>query len=346
MKITEMLQREDFYQINRDTLSEYYGNCAEKKKLYIYPRLNAIVVKHPSKAVEEYLLTEYDVRGNALKRLAVQMYVKLCLNSFGRMADQSIELNNSATPNTLIYPCNRKYRIFDFVKQTVSVQIKSGFPTEQLRHEIAFRTRKDLPGFVPTLVSHTAFGYTERIIDGRPLARITDDFEKYKRAAFDQLSAYANQFNETVTGNDYAVKLSEKANKLAKEIDIDLKSLLKSLVAGISKLQEIVTTFSHGDLQMGNIWIENKTNKVFIIDWESWGTRSSFYDKAALFNGLRPGDISKYLNKEGIATEEKAVVLLEDLVFQLEEYSSLPGQFGLEKLKKYIEKVQSWCQRT
>lgn len=178
------------------------------------------------------------------------------------------------------------------------------------------------------------------------VARIPDGFETYKQAAFEQFLAYANQFNKTVTGKDYALSLSAKANELAKEIDIDLKSLHKSLIAGISKLPEIVTTFSHGDLQMGNIWIENKTNKVFIIDWESWGTRSSFYDKAALFNGLRPGDISKYLNKEGIATEEKAVVLLEDLVFQLEEYGSLPGQFGLEKLKQYIKEVQSWCQRT
>lgn len=346
MKITEMLQREDFYRINKDTLTEYYGNCDEKVKLFIYPRLNVIVVKQPSKAVEEYLLTEYDVRGNVLKRFAVRMYVKLCLNSFGCLADQSIELNNCATPDTLIYPCNRKYRIFDFAKQTVSVQIKSGFPTEQLSHEIEFRTRRDLPSFVPTLVNHTALGYTERIIDGRPLARITNGYETYKQAAFDQLSVYANQFNEAVTGKDYARRLSEKVKDLVKEINVDLKTLLEELVDKISKLPKLVTTFSHGDLQSGNIWIENKTNKVFIIDWESWGRRSSFYDKATLFDGLRPGDIGNYLNKEEVPTEEKAVVLLEDVVFQLEEYGSLPGQFGLEKLKQYIEEVQRWCQRT
>ncbi len=342
MKITEMLQREDFYQINHDTLAAYYGEGAVSGSLYIYPRLNAIVTKRPSKAVERYLLTEYEVRGNAAKRLAVQSYVRLCLNSFGLLADKRIELNHDATSDTLIYPCNRKYRIFDFAKQTVAVQTKAGFPTEQLKHEISFRIREDLPDFVPTVVAHSELGYTERIIDGRPLARISDGFEQYRQEAYAQLTAYASGFNETLTGSAYAEKLRERAMGMARETTLSIEPLLDALCGVVAAHSQIDTTFSHGDLQPGNIWVENGTDKLFIIDWESWGIRSSFYDKATLFDGLRPGSIQNYLDREGISADEKAVVLLDDLIFQLEEYRSLPGEFGLNKLRQYVKEVQRW----
>lgn len=346
MKITEMLQREDFYQINRDTLAAYYGNRGTKGRLYIYPKLNAIVTKHPSKAVRQYLLTEYEVRGSAAKRLTVQTYVRLCLRSSGLLADKRIELKHCATPDTLIYPCNRKYRIFDFARQTVAVQIKAGFPTEQLRHEIAFRTRDDLPDFVPAVVHHNEQGYTEQIIDGRPLARISEGFAAYREEAYALLTAYASNFNETLTGNVYAKKLRKQAMEMVCGTTLSIEHILDALCGIVSVQPRIETTFSHGDLQPGNIWVENGTNKLFIIDWESWGIRSSYYDKATLFDGLRPGNIQNYLNKIDIPVEEKAIVLLEDLIFQLEEYHSLPGEFGLDRLRQYVEDVQKWCQRS
>lgn len=345
MKITEMLQREDFNQINRDTLAAYYGNRGTKGNLYIYPRLNAIVTKHPSKAVRQYLLTEYEVRGSAAKRLAVQVYVRLCLNSFGLLADRRIELNHCATSDTLIYPCNRKYRVFDFNNETVAVQIKAGFPTEQLKHEIAFRTREDLPDFVPVVVNRNELGYTEQIIDGRPLARISEGFAQYRQEAYAQLMAYASSFNETVSGSVYAGNLRKRAMELACGTSLPIEPLLDALCELVADQPQIDTTFSHGDLQPGNIWVENGTNKLFIIDWESWGIRSSFYDKATLFDGLRPGSIQTYLNKEGISSEEKAVVLLEDLIFQLEEYRSLPGEVGLDRLRQYVEHVVFWTDK-
>lgn len=345
MKITEMLQREDFYQINMDTLTAYYGNRGTKGNLYIYPRLNAIVTRHPSKAVRKYLLTEYEVRNSAAKRLAVQSYVRLCMSSFGLLADKRIELKHCAMPDTLIYPCNRKYRIFDFARQTVAVQIKADFPTDQLKHEIAFRTREDLPDFVPAVVNHNDLGYTEQIIDGRPLARISDGFAAYRQEAYALLTAYASNFNETFTGSAYAEKLRKKATEMTCETTLSIEPLLDVLCGIVAAQPQLDTTFSHGDLQPGNIWVENGTNKLFIIDWESWGIRSSYYDKATLFDGLRPGSIQNYLNKTDIPTEEKAVVLLEDLIFQLEEYCSLPGEFGLDRLKQYVEQVVFWTDK-
>ncbi len=337
MKIAEMLKREEFYKINAETLSSYYGGEGENTPLYVYPGLNAIVTKRPSKKVREYLLTEYGVRGNFLKRFAVRSYVRLCLASGGIMADRTVTLPNKATADTLIYPCNRKYRIFNFDSRTVDVQIKSGFPSEQLRHEIEFRTREGIPGFVPLLVSHCDSGYSENIIDGRPLARITDGFEKYKQKAYNELSVYARQFDSVITGKEYSERMRAKIEGYGYECS----RLTDNLCLAVSGIPEIKITFSHGDLQAGNIWIENGTGKVYIIDWESWGMRSEFYDKAALFDGLRPGNIENYFGKN-IPVCEKAVVLLEDLVFQIEEYRSLPDGFGKEKLEDYIRKVTEW----
>ena len=185
-------------------------------------------------------------------------------------------------------------------------------------------------------------GYTEQIIDGRPLARLSDGFAQYRQAAYAQLTAYASAFNETLSGCEYSRRLRERAMEMAGRTTLRMEDLIDALCEAVARQPRIVTTFSHGDLQPGNIWIENKTNKLFIIDWESWGIRSNWYDKATLFDGLRPGNIQSYLDKEGIPMDEKTVVLLEDLIFQLEEHHSLPGEFGLDKLRRYVEQLADW----
>ena len=81
MKITQMIEREDFYTLNEQTLLRYFSGCTAMTPLYVYPRINAIITAVPSRRVKEYLLCEFDVRANVTKRLAVKGYVQLCLNS-------------------------------------------------------------------------------------------------------------------------------------------------------------------------------------------------------------------------------------------------------------------------
>ena len=47
-----MLEREDFYKINQETLNYFYTDDLHESILYIYPQLNAIVTKKPSKEVK------------------------------------------------------------------------------------------------------------------------------------------------------------------------------------------------------------------------------------------------------------------------------------------------------
>jgi len=145
-----MLKRESFYEINEKTLGVFYKGQEKQKKLYVYPELNAIVTAHPSKKVKEYLYTEYRVSGSLLRRIAVKLYATVMLNSGGLLASKKLAIKNGADKDTLIYPCNKKYRIFNFKRNTVSVTPKYGFSTVDLKNEIAFRSQNSAD-FIPSL---------------------------------------------------------------------------------------------------------------------------------------------------------------------------------------------------
>ena len=344
MKISEMMQREDFYKINERTLANFYPETAEHSTLYIYPKLNAIVTHNPSQKVVDYLITEYSVR-SSIKRVLTKLYVILAMRTGGLMADKKERISTSISHDTLIYPCNKKYRIFDFNSNSVSVIPKDGFDDSDLKHEIEFRQKSDNPDFVPKLIGIASRGYSESIINGRPLARMPYGYDEYKHKAYEAFRLVYIKTNRDVDGLNYAGRLYNKIISCLTEKIKDKASVLKTihfLKKKVSELDTITLTFSHGDLQPGNIWIENNTNQIFIIDWESWGERSAWYDYDTLFNGLRPGSISNYLNTE-LDISRKSVVLLEDIIFQINELNSLPQNFGEDKFLQYIELISSWA---
>lgn len=338
MKISQMLLREDFYIINEETLDNYYTEKTGNTKLYIYPQLNAIVTVKPSKKVLEYLLCEYNVRNHAMKRFVTGLYVRLCLSSYGCMSSKKITVHATLDDNTLIYPCNKKYRIFNFSGNTVEVIPKYGFPQDDLKREIFFRSKNELPDFVPQLISFTSNRYIEQIIDGRPLARISDDYDTYVKRTYNMLYEFAKGRRRIVSGSEYAEKLyalvCKQINDKVKRHEA-VKSIAGKLASVVKTADEIILLFSHGDLQAGNIWVENNTGKIYIIDWESWGERSIWYDKAVLMEGLRPNGIDSYCKIEK-SKEKEACVLLEDLIFQLHELETLPGDFGSDKFEEYL----------
>lgn len=339
-----MLKREEFYSINKKTLDKYFEGQNGTSTLYVYPALNAIVTKNPSKAVKAYLKNEYAVQGNPLKKMAVQTYLKLCLATKGIMAEKKSAVKAECANDILIYPCNKKYRIFHFDENAVDVIIKDGFDDSDLVHEKEFRTKENLPAFVPSVLSVSEYGYRETIINGMPLARLNDNFEKYKNDAYALLTEFGKPYEKTIPAEQYVNQLTQDIRGRAGTKVKNKEKLFKAT----EKLSELVKTgteipivFSHGDLQAGNIWIENNTQKIYIIDWESWGERSVWYDKAVLWGNLRPGGLTAYLPSEQNVAE-KAVVLLEDLVFQLNELNSLPQDFGEQNFETYVNNLAQW----
>lgn len=339
MKISQMVQREDFYSINQKTLDRFFVQQNGVSTLYIYPELNAIMTATPSKAVKQYLRREYLVRSsNVLKKVAVATYVGACMNSRGLMAAKKMQVQASVSDDLLVYPCNKKYRIFDFATNTVSVIIKDGFSDNDLKREIQFRTKQGLPNFVPVLRSADNAGYTETIIDGVPLARISDHFDDYRDEAYKLLLNYTQGDLQQIVAGEYAQELRETIRSMFLGKVHNREKLFQTvdfLTEMISDDTLVNVGFSHGDFQAGNIWVENGTNHIYIIDWESWGTRSLWYDKAVLYQGLRPGGLHTYFST-AVPREERAIVLLEDVIFQLNELNNLPLDFGQQQFDEYV----------
>lgn len=346
MKITYMLRREDFYEINKNTLNRFYQDSTAEKRLYIYPELNAIVTAHPSKTVRQYLYTEFRVNGSALKRILVRLYATLMLNSGGLLASKSIRIKTDADQDTLIYPCNKKYRVFDFKENKVSVFAKDGFPADGLVNEIAFRTQ-NTADFIPGLLSSDENGYVETIIDGCPVARTGARVQDLSDRAFGIWSAYILPYTRQTAAAEYAEVLHSRIEQLkmqiremGKTVNTDnLDVLCGELLAVLQNDSGLIpVSLSHGDLQPGNVWVENGTDKLYIIDWESCERRSTWYDQAMLYEGLRRSDgIARYVKQRDLI---HATVLLEDVIFRLADLTNLPHDYGCEDFDAYISVLQ------
>ena len=182
-----MLQREDFYALLPDTLNRYAdflciepGGAAvvgkgEKADLYVNEKLNAIISAKPSKEVKDYLKTEYSVSGNSIRRSAVSAYLSLATTFVRWNAQRGLSLaGKQGLENILIYPCNKKIRLFDFATGIVFTVLKAGFPDIYIKRETDFRLNAKA-GFVPKILNIGDGCYSETIIKkGRPLARIQD----------------------------------------------------------------------------------------------------------------------------------------------------------------------------
>ena len=341
MKISYMKKREDFDNINQRTLDKSFAGGKGDTRLYIYPHLNAIVTRNPSESVKRYLYTEYSGASSPIKRFLTKMYTKVVINSCGILAGGQCRASDDLSDDILIYPCNKKIRIFDFASGTVRVVPKDSFPTDSIKCEIDFRAKVNAPFILP-LLSYEECEYSEKIINGRPLARISDGYEGYVSRAYEIWQGFERGIRP-ITFSEYANSLREYFHSAhiseEKLFKLDELSELEKILFDRIKCAEggLEVGLSHGDLQAGNIWVENGTDKIYIIDWESVGERSVNYDHAALFRGLRTsGGLAEIASGESVTD---AVILYEDLLFRIAELNSLPGDIGIKGFAEYIKTI-------
>lgn len=348
MKISTMLKREDFYKICKLTLEAYYLQKSNvPKRIYVYPELNAIVTAHPSKKVKEFIYTEYNIVSSIPRKFIVWLYTRFCMNSFGLMASPKIKFKYGITNDILIYPCNRKIRIFDFQSGTVDIIIKDGFSEACLKREIEFRTKYTAPFILP-LIDKGEKKYTEKIIDGIPLARAKQNYREICNKTIEMWENFTAHTHRKTTISQYGAELMDYIialdSYLERKKKLESKLLLEFTRTLYQKLRDsqntVTLSLSHGDLQPGNVWIENKTDNIYIIDWETWGCRSIWYDRALLFNNLRGenGIIEYYkLSKD----EKHIIVVLEDILFRLNELKDLPEDYGNKGFNALLNKLSS-----
>ena len=117
--------------------------------------------------------------------------------------------------------------------------------------------------------------------------------------------------------------------------------------------QTLSTVTSHKDLQGGNIMVTPQ--KTWIIDWETQGRGSYWFDALTMLYGTRYyGGIRKLVQdvlsdelpkqigptEEWSAKQILAVFLLEDMGFYLEDMLELPGTAGSATFDRYMSEIQ------
>lgn len=370
MKISEMLRREDFYDILPRTLNRYANfleleqGCVEvvdkgmEADMYVNERLNAIISAKPSNNVKDYLKTEYAVSGSVVRKSMVSAYLTASTMLVKRCAQRGLNLKSSLPLNdVLIYPCNKKIRMFDFVSGMVYTVLKDGFPDIYIKRETEFRQNADIT-FVPKITKSGEGCYSETIIkNGRPLARIQDEtfLEQKKKESLDLLLSLSHD-KEHVSAKEYLAQLKDRCmTMLAEKENFDGESIVSDIFdklnEGLNDCEiELVT--SHGDFQPGNIWIDAE-GKIVIIDWETVKKRSPFYDYAALYCRLRNhGGLqnlcSRIKENEHLSTLDGCpvssvlrIILAEELEYQTEELLSFPNTMGIKKYKRFITELKT-----
>ena len=294
-------------------------------------------------------MARYSSSRNAslLKRILVWAYTRLCLNTFGLLAAKRVTLPAEITRDTLIYPCNRKLRIFDFKNHTVSVITKASFSPKSLHNEIDFRTGCYPCDFILPIDNCTQDTYTERIIDGIPLARLTDNRSALEKSALDMWINYSADTLKTIPASQYAATLSAQIADFTKRIQAEKPQVNTACLVRVansclsileSSQEEIQTIQSHGDLQAGNIWVENKTGRIYIIDWESVEQRSIWYDEAVLNDGIRnTSSFDVFSQNRDI---RHTTVILEEIIYRMNELCELPFDYGTDSFNVLRQKLE------
>ncbi len=376
-----MVLREEFYEILIDTIEKYYNNDRNEKRkfkldfverkneLLVFPRINSIISQNSSIDVKNYIYKEFNIKDNIFKNILVKIYLFLCFNLKWLFASKSINIIPPVgkIDNLLIWPCNRKIRVFYFDEKIVVSLLKEGFSSKYFDNEVQFRL-KYIYDFIPKILSHSTNSYTESILKGRPLARVTNSsiYNKCVSLTLSYLKVLVEDSLIYIDSASYSLKLFSNIESLLSAVESNKKcNNLQDIVNIASISYEIIKKYNfdipvsitHGDLQSGNIWIEENTNRPIIIDWETNFNRSVWYDPITLllstrregsilnlFNTINNSEILSQIlindNYKGYPPDFIfSIFILEDITFVLEDNLELPLDWGADLIDKYARQL-------
>lgn len=374
-----LFEREDVLNILQKTLQEYYCSRFPDKNVYIgyekregaaefflTPRVGMILQAHPAKDVCQRFYSSYNIRNNVVKHITAKALVFMGLH-FPQLTAMKTQLyvwpGDLVNAKTVFSYCNRSIRIFDYENgMTVSIQ-KYGFTDKFFQNQLQFRMKHNYP-FIPKLKDNGENWFEESIYTGSVLARVTDE-EQYCNAQKEAL-CYMEELQkdtlEVVSAQEYidgiygrletmlkttAEKKSTMHHGYASEYVARLKNYLHTAP------EMIPTVISHKDLQGGNILVTS--DNLWIIDWETQGRGSRWFDAVTMLYGTRyPGGIKTLVNDvqkralpktigkpDGWSEKQVlAIFLLEDLEFYLEDMLELPSTAGSATFDRYMTELQ------
>lgn len=388
MTISDLQRRENFYDINNKTLEKYFSEinrllhrvkiCGSndiftinKSYFLVYPKINAIVTKYSSEEVRKYIFKEFSNNPNLLKRFTIYFYTRLLLKSRGLFSDKciSIEPKIKDENSLLIFPGNKKIKIFNFKGNYVDNIVKESFIDYCFNKELDFRLNNTKYDFVLGVERYSNRWYREKIIYGVSLPRISDKNKHkfFKETVNKLLDLLQEDTKKEIEIGEYvntlvskikkeSCKLENKSEKFNFERNLEkFVMFLMNMIA--NKKDVVLLSLSHGDMQEGNVIIRKTDEKIFIVDWETWGERTIWYDKLMFNCNLRNiykfvSNLKKYLsNYKNVICEDKndisivdlnqrkviaIIFILEDLLWQIEESNNFPYGIVSNSAEKYF----------
>ena len=384
MTILEMFEREDIYKILEVTLKEYYQkvhnaevNVEVRKKhlfqkLVIYPRLGIVVPLIPSWAVIKRTYVSFDVQNNLPKKLFAWAYITLCFLTFGLFADASLYVSDKSvySKDTVIIPSNRKIRIYEYGKGYVDSILKDGFNDFYFNNEIEVRKQPKYD-FILGLLAYGSRWYREKLLRGRCLVRCSgEEYETYLNQTIYDLEALYKENRVDMPAKQYVEQLVPDYERIIAEIEKKkhircgdkIRSVLKKMQAVCGSSDEIIPlTLTHGDLQTGNIYVDEENKKLYIIDWETVKQKSVWYDAATVMCSTRRANrFSEMINDRFDKSVQAklfvfdkhphdnmnlvaAILVLEEMGFFLDEIVDLPNDMGAEIIERFEHEIDQIC---
>lgn len=378
-----MLAREDFFPLFFATTQRYYKEVCNLEvevdfatgkdcNLVIKPFLSAATAPRISREARSFFYSEWNVRNSLVKCLVAKAGVMLLTHSGKAFSKFRFCMSpaKAVTKDLVIAPNNRSIRFFDYESNTVGCMVKAGFTSKYFQNQLEFRKQHSYPFMLPMLKWREDW-FVEPILKGHPLARVTRE-SLYQKGIADALSAIRQLAEDSlsqVDAADYVDEMLVRIQTLLQDAErrkkIRTSAATQQLAENAARIvkagiRDIPICMSHGDFQTGNIWMD-ENGKTWLYDWETAGRRSVWYDSAVLCYSLRrpygwselaalpvPDRLLNCDHRKQYSSDEfaaiKQVVLMEDILFYLEDMLELPEDWGNELYDAFIERVMPLAQ--
>ncbi len=369
MGYLDIRSRENIDNIISETLVDYFNTrvtvCKSYKKSAIIfnPRLNIAISKHAKKSIRKLVRRWQSVRTNFLVNIVKQIYITFAFNKLSLLGSKYFVFEDmpSDYKNLIIMPGNMKIKVINYSKMKITNLYKAGFTDFPFRKERKIRINPNWNFILPLEVinSHT---YEEELLSGCTFDRVKKESkENYSQKIVNIIKVIQKKDIQIVDSKMYVnniyVKIQEKLNHLS-NVDLNFKlhilRFCKKLINSVD-VSKVNIAFSHGDLQYGNIFVTDK-GKVYIIDWETYGIRTLYYDlltyhykfryrsnfKLKIDLLLKDNDWLNVLNTYNITPISKEDVLrfffLEDIEWILDECLQTVDKKASDSLYLYYNK--------
>ena len=269
------------------------------KTVVVIPKLNIIANKKISAALIWDLFSEYRHQRNFLKQFLSYIYtfiitlsIKLNLPFFEKrellIDDQYPAILGGNNRIRLISACN-KYALIHAISH------ETKWSCDCVIRATKFYSNCGCIA-LPQIMSLPCGGYLEEQIKGVAINRLTvrdiaktnielektlSEFFDYQRQKGFKLSI--DEFFECK--HDYLCEKMTSENLVSIE-EIKFFLSLKGKLKKIIESNDIECIWAHGDMNTGNIFI-SEDEKIYIIDWEYFGTRHQSYDRFVYSRNLR-----------------------------------------------------------